>query len=66
MESQKVSFGDTMFSVFKDPEKRKAFADRHNCSTKKDRTKAYWSCNLPRYAKQLEWVTPNPIGNETW
>ena len=53
---KKVSFGDTTgLSVkFKDPEKRKAFADRHNCSTKKDRTKAgYWSCNLPRYAKQL-------------
>ena len=53
---KKVSFGDTTgLSVkFKDPEKRKAFADRHNCSTKKDRTKAgYWSCNLPKYAKQL-------------
>ena len=53
---KKVSFGDTTgLSVkFKDPTKRKAFADRHNCSTKKDRTKAgYWSCNLPRYAKQL-------------
>lgn len=53
---RKVSFGDTTgLSVkFKDPTKRKAFADRHNCSTKKDRTKAgYWSCNLPRYAKQL-------------
>lgn len=53
---RKVSFGDTTgLSVkFKDPERRKAFADRHNCSTKKDRTKpGYWSCNLPRYAKQL-------------
>tara|TARA_Y100001933_G_C19013175_1_gene569862 strand:- start:1635 stop:2228 length:594 start_codon:yes stop_codon:yes gene_type:complete len=53
---RKISFGDTTgLSVkFKDPERRKAFADRHNCSTKKDRTKAgYWSCNLPKYAKQL-------------
>ena len=52
---------------FKD-EKRKAFADRHNCSTKKDRTKAgYWSCNLPRMQSNLEWVTIKiPIGNETW
>jgi hypothetical protein len=53
---KKVSFGDTTgLSVkFKDPKRRKAFADRHNCSTKKDKTKAgYWSCNLPRYAKQL-------------
>ncbi len=30
------------------------FADRHRCSSKKDRTKAgYWSCNLPRYAQAL-------------
>ena len=33
---------------------RKAFAARHKCSQKKDRTKAsYWSCRLPRYAKLL-------------
>ena len=31
-----------------------AFAARHKCSTKKDKTKAgYWSCRLPRYAKLL-------------
>jgi len=36
------------------PKARKAFAARHKCSQKKDRTKAsYWSCRLPRYAKKL-------------
>jgi len=35
-------------------EARNAFAARHKCSTKKDKTKAgYWSCRLPRYAKLL-------------
>lgn len=37
-----------------DSKARKAFAARHKCSQKKDRTKAsYWSCRLPRYAKLL-------------
>jgi hypothetical protein len=37
-----------------DKEARNAFAKRHKCSTKKDKTKAgYWSCRLPRYAKLL-------------
>ena len=37
-----------------DPKARQAFAKRHKCSTKKDKTKAsYWSCRLPRYAKLL-------------
>ena len=37
-----------------DKKARNAFAKRHNCSTKKDKTKAgYWSCRLPRYAKLL-------------
>ena len=51
---KKVSFGDTTgLSVKFEDNANKAFADRH-ISTKKDRTKAgYWSCNLPRYAKQL-------------
>jgi hypothetical protein len=53
----KVNFGDVsggLKSKISDPKARKAFADRHNCSEKKDKTKAgYWSCNLPRYAKQL-------------
>ena len=37
-----------------DSRARSAFAKRHKCSTKNDRTKAsYWSCRLPRYAKLL-------------
>ena len=37
-----------------DSKARAAFAARHKCSSKKDRTKAgYWSCRLPRYAKLL-------------
>jgi hypothetical protein len=36
------------------PKARKAFAKRHNCPQKTDKTKAsYWSCRLPRYAKRL-------------
>ena len=37
-----------------DKKARNAFAARHKCSTKKDKTKAgYWSCRLPRYASLL-------------
>ena len=37
-----------------DPKARQAFAKRHKCSTRNDKTKAsYWSCRLPRYAKLL-------------
>ena len=53
---KKVTFGDTSGLKVKlsDKEARKNFAARHNCDQQKDRTKAgYWSCNLPRYAKQL-------------
>ena len=53
---KKVTFGDTSGLKVKldDPEARKSFAARHNCDQQKDKTKAgYWSCNLPRYAKQL-------------
>ena len=52
----KVAFGDTtgLKAKIDDPEARKNFATRHDCANKKDKTKAgYWSCNLPRYAKQL-------------
>lgn len=53
----KVNFGDAkggLSAKINDPEARKAFADRHNCSDKKDKTKAgYWSCRLPRYWKNL-------------
>ena len=52
---KKVSFGSGgLRAKIRNPKARKAFAARHNCKNKKDRTTAgYWSCNLPRYASQL-------------
>lgn len=56
---KKVSFGakdggGNLSVKLKDPKARKRFADRHNCEQKNDRTTpGYWSCRLPRYAKQL-------------
>ena len=52
---KKVSFGSGgLKAKINNPEARRAFAARHKCSTKKDKTKAgYWSCRLPRYAKLL-------------
>ena len=56
---KKVSFGakaggGNLAVKLKDPEARKAFADRHNCEQKNDKTKpGYWACRLPRYAKLL-------------
>lgn len=52
----KVEFGDTsgLDVNFDDKEARDSFVARHKCDQKKDKTTAgYWSCNLPRYAKQL-------------
>ena len=56
---KKVSFGaksggGNLAVKLRDPKARKAFADRHNCTQKNDKCSAgYWSCRLPRYAKQL-------------
>ncbi len=53
---KKVSFGDTsgLSAKINNAKARKAFADRHDCKNKKDKTKAgYWSCRLPRYASLL-------------
>jgi hypothetical protein len=52
---KKVSFGQVgMSAKINDPKARKAFAARHKCAQKTDRTKpSYWSCRLPRYAKLL-------------
>ena len=53
---KKVSFGDTsgLSAKINNPAARRAFAARHDCKNKKDRTKAsYWSCRLPRFAKLL-------------
>ena len=52
---KKVSFGSGgLRAKINNKQARNAFAARHKCSTKKDRTTAgYWSCNLPKYADQL-------------
>ena len=53
---KKVSFGDTsgLSAKINNPTARRAFAKRHDCANKKDKTKAsYWSCRLPRYSKLL-------------
>ena len=53
---KKVSWGDTSGLKIKlnDPEARKSFAARHQCDTKKDKTKpGYWACRMPYFAKQL-------------
>ena len=52
---KKVTFGSGgLRAKIKNPKARKAFAARHRCKTATDRTTArYWSCRLPRYAKQL-------------
>jgi hypothetical protein len=52
----KVEFGDTsgLQAKLSNVAARKSFSARHNCPSKKDKTKpGYWSCNLPRYASQL-------------
>ena len=56
---KKVSFGQAgMSAKLNNPKARKAFAARHKCAQKTDRTKAsYWSCRLPRYAKLLGFKT---------
>jgi hypothetical protein len=53
---KKVSFGDAggLKTKINDPKARHAFAKRHNCAQKTDRTKpSYWSCRIGRYWKQL-------------
>jgi hypothetical protein len=58
---KKVSFGMAgggLRAKLNNSKARAAFAKRHNCPQKKDRTKAsYWSCRLPRYAKLLGFKT---------
>jgi len=56
---KKVSFGaksggGKLAVKLRDPKARKAFADRHNCEQKNDKTTpGYWACRLPLYAKAL-------------
>ena len=61
---KKVTFGSGgLRAKINNPKARKAFAARHRCSQAKDRTTArYWSCRLPRYAKQLGLSVKNPGG----
>jgi hypothetical protein len=50
---KKIAFGDVhggLTAKVSDPKARKAFAARHNCDTKKDKTKAgYWACRINKY-----------------
>lgn len=50
---KKISFGDVhggLTAKVSNPKARKAFASRHQCDKKKDRTKAgYWACRINRY-----------------
>ena len=53
---KKVNFGDSGNLTVKlnEPGARAAFAARHKCAMKKDRTSpGYWSCNIGRYWKSL-------------
>jgi hypothetical protein len=52
----KVSFGGTTGLNVKidEPGARSSFAARHQCATKKDKTRpGYWACNIGRYWKSL-------------
>jgi hypothetical protein len=55
----KVAFGaagggGNLAVKLKDPKAKADFASRHQCEKKNDKTTpGYWSCRLPRYAKQL-------------
>lgn len=50
---KKISFGDVhggLTAKVSNPKARKAFAARHQCSMKKDKTKAgYWACRINKY-----------------
>jgi|TARA_B100000123_G_scaffold148709_1_gene109932 hypothetical protein len=52
----KVEYGDVsgLNAKINDRDKARSFSARHNCPSKKDKTKpGYWSCRLPMYAKEL-------------
>lgn len=50
---KKIAFGDVhggLTAKVSNPKARKAFAARHNCKDKKDKTKAgYWACRINRF-----------------
>jgi hypothetical protein len=63
---KRIAFGDVSgLSVkIRDPKRRKAFADRHNCEQKTDKmTAGYWACRVPRYTKSLGL---SPISAKWW
>ena len=49
----KVSFGAKgMTTGLRDPDRRKSFKARHQCTKKNDKTKpGYWSCRIGRHPK---------------
>jgi len=50
-----VRFGDPNMEIKRDdPKRRKAFRDRHNCASKKDKTTpGYWSCKMWERGKSV-------------
>lgn len=56
---KKVSFGaagggQNLSVKLDDPKRRKAFADRHNCKEKTDKTQpGYWACRITKFWKSL-------------
>lgn len=59
---KKIAFGDVhggLTAKVSDPKARKAFAARHNCDMKKDKTKAgFWACRINKF--------PYLWGNKTY
>ena len=49
---KKIQFGDTtgLTAKYNNPERKKAFAARHDCKNQNDKTsRAYWACRINRY-----------------
>lgn len=59
--------GQNLAVKLRDPEARRNFAARHNCSEKKDKTTpGYWSCALPRYWGIITGDPSNKINARYW
>ena len=61
-----VRFGDPNMEIKRDdPKRRKAFRDRHNCDTAKDKTTPrYWSCRQWRGGSKVEANERDTVNNE--
>lgn len=49
---KKIQFGDTtgLTAKYNNPERKKAFAARHNCSSANDKlSRSYWACRINKY-----------------